>query len=103
MTDRKNPIDVPFSNKFYEVQKYVSFTNHMADAWVVGINSRVFKGLDDTQKAGAEVQQWNVDMMAREDQVALKTLEDNGMVSNPVTPELIRVTNYLTQQQLSPE
>ena len=75
----------------------------MADAWVVGINSRVFKGLDDTQKAGAEVQQWNVDMMAREDQVALKTLEDNGMVSNPVTPELIRVTNYLTQQQLSPE
>ena len=89
---QENPIDVPYSNKFYEVQKYVSFTNHMADAWVVGINSRVFKGLDDTQKAaiekaGAEVQQWNVDMMAREDQVALKTLEDNGMVSNPVTPE----------------
>lgn len=92
---QENPIDVPFSNKFYEVQKYISFTNHMADAWVVGINSRVFKGLDDKQraaieKAGAEVQQWNVDMMAREDQTALKTLTDNGMVSNPVTPEAMK-------------
>lgn len=92
---QENPIDVPFSNKFYEVQKYISFTNHMADAWVVGINSRVFKGLDDTQraaieKAGAEVQQWNVDMMAREDQVALKTLTDNGMVQNAVSPEAMK-------------
>ena len=92
---QENPIDVPFSNKFYEVQKYISFTNHMADAWVVGINSRVFKGLDDKQraaieKAGAEVQQWNVDMMAREDQTALKTLTDNGMVSNPVSPEAMK-------------
>ena len=92
---QENPIDVPFSNKFYEVQKYISFTNHMADAWVVGINSRVFKGLDEKQraaieKAGAEVQQWNVDMMAREDQVALKTLTDNGMVSNPVSPESMK-------------
>ncbi|MBR0094202.1 MAG: TRAP transporter substrate-binding protein DctP, partial [Synergistaceae bacterium] len=89
---QENPIDVPYSNKFYEVQKYVSFTNHMADAWVVGINSRVFKGLDEKQqaaieKAGAEVQQWNVDMMADQDKVALKTLEDNGMVSNPVSAE----------------
>lgn len=92
---QENPIDVPFSNKFYEVQKYISFTNHMADAWVVGINSRVFKGLDDKQraaieKAGAEVQQWNVEMMAREDQTALKTLTDNGMVSNPVSPEAMK-------------
>lgn len=92
---QENPIDVPFSNKFYEVQKYISFTNHMADAWVVGINSRVFKGLDEKQraaieKAGAEVQQWNVEMMAREDQTALKTLTDNGMVSNPVTPEAMK-------------
>ncbi len=89
---QENPVDVPFSNKFYEVQKFISFTNHMADAWVVGINTRVFKGLDEKQqaaimKAGAEVQQWNVDMMAEQDKVALKTLTDNGMTANDVSKE----------------
>ncbi|MCR5537423.1 MAG: DctP family TRAP transporter solute-binding subunit [Succinivibrio sp.] len=89
---QENPVDVPFSNKFYEVQKYISFTNHMADAWLVGINSKFFKGLDDKQKeailkAGAEVQQWNVDMMAEKDKVALQTLIDNGMESNDLTSD----------------
>ena len=89
---QENPVDVPYSNKFYEVQKYISFTNHMADAWVVGINTKLLEGLDDEQKAalekaGEEVQQWNVDMMAEQDQVALKTLEDNGMESNELTDE----------------
>lgn len=89
---QENPVDVPYSNKFYEVQKYISFTNHMADAWLVGINSKFFNGLDDKQKeailkAGAEVQQWNVDMMAEQDKVALKSLTDNGMTSNDLTPE----------------
>lgn len=89
---QENPVDVPYSNKFYEVQKYISFTNHMADAWVVGINSKLLKGLTEEQqaaiaKAGAEVQQWNVDMMADQDRVALKTLIDNGMISNEISEE----------------
>jgi tripartite ATP-independent transporter DctP family solute receptor len=89
---QENPVDVPYSNKFYEVQKYISFTNHMADAWLVGINSKMFNGLSKEQqdaitKAGKEVQQWNVDMMAKEDKVALKTLTDKGMQSNDVSAD----------------
>ncbi len=89
---QENPVDVPYSNKFYEVQKYISFTNHMADAWVVGINKAFMEGLDETQqdainKAAAEVQQWNVDYMAMQDQVALQTLTDNGMEANEITDE----------------
>ena len=91
---QENPVDVPFSNKFYEVQKYISFTNHMADAWLVGINTSFFEGLSREQqdaliKAGAEVQQWNTDMMAAQDEVALKTLTDNGMQSNILSNEAI--------------
>lgn len=89
---QENPVDVPYSNKFYEVQKYISFTNHMADAWLVGINSAFYEGLTDEQKAaidkaGEEVQQWNVDMMAEQDQIALQTLIDNGMESNEISEE----------------
>ena len=89
---QENPVDVPFSNKFYEVQKYVSGTDHMADAWLVGINSKLFDGLSDNQKeaiqkAGEEVQQWNVEFMEKEDETALETLLDNGMEYNDITDE----------------
>lgn len=84
---QENPIDVPLSNNFYEVQKYLSFTNHMADAWVVGINSKLYDSLSDKQKqalekAGDEVQGWNVDMMGERSKDALKELTDKGMESN---------------------
>ena len=84
---QENPVDVPFSNKFYEVQKYISGTDHMADAWLVGINDKLFEGLSDEQKtaiekAGEEVQQWNVDFMDKEDGTALQTLLDEGMEYN---------------------
>lgn len=89
---QENPVDVPYSNKFYEVQKYISFTNHMADAWVVGINSNFMNGLTEEQqaaltRAGEEVQQWNVDYMAAQDKTALKTLTDNGMEANEISDE----------------
>ena len=89
---QENPIDVPYSNKFYEVQKYISQTDHMADAWLVGFNTAKFDKLTDEQKnaitkAGEEVQQWNVEFMEKEDQTALQTLLDNGMEYNEVSAE----------------
>lgn len=89
---QENPIDVPYSNKFYEVQKYISGTDHMADAWLVGINSKLFDSLSEKQqeaitKAGEEVQSWNVDFMEEEDQKALDTLLENGMEYNEITDE----------------
>lgn len=89
---QENPVDVPYSNKFDEVQKYISGTDHMADAWLVGINSSLFDGLSDKQKeaieqAGEEVQQWNVDFMEEQDSIALESLLDNGMEYNDITEE----------------
>ncbi|WP_313527522.1 DctP family TRAP transporter solute-binding subunit [Anaerotignum sp.] len=89
---QENPIDVPYSNKFNEVQKYISATDHMADAWLVGINADKFVSLSQEQqdaitKAGEEVQQWNVDYMAAEDEKALQFLLDNGMEYNELSDE----------------
>lgn len=89
---QENPVDVPYSNKFYEVQKYISGTNHMADAWLVGMNSALFDSLSANQqeaiaKAGQEVQQWNVEFMDKENETALQTLVDNGMEYNDITEE----------------
>ena len=89
---QENPVDVPFSGKFYEAQKYISFTNHMSDAWLVGINTRFFKHLTKKQqsaleRAGNEVQKWNVEMMAEKDKLALQTLLDNGMQANEISKD----------------
>ena len=88
---QENPVDIPYSSRFYEVQKYISFTNHMADAWVVGINTKFFSELSAKEqraieRAGEEVQAWNVEMMAEQDKAALQTLLKNGMEANELSP-----------------
>ncbi|WP_284989924.1 DctP family TRAP transporter solute-binding subunit [Arthrobacter sp. efr-133-TYG-120] len=49
---QENPIEVPWTNKFSEVQKYVSLTNHINDAWVLALSSKKWGTLSaDQQKA----------------------------------------------------
>ena len=64
----------------------------MLDSWVVGINSQFFNRLDAKQKdslikAAEEVQQWNADLMEREDKEFLKKLKKKGMIIIELTPE----------------
>lgn len=47
---QENPISIPMDAKFYEVQKFLTFTNHIADAWVLGINQKKWATLTDAQK-----------------------------------------------------
>ena len=89
---QENPIDVPATSNFYEVQKYVSMTNHIADAWVVGMNTEKLKSLSEEEqqalaKAATECQQWYVDYQATRDGEMLKLLTDNGMQANEIPAE----------------
>ena len=66
--------------------------SHMADAWVVGINSAKLQSLSQEQqdaltKAAEECQQWYVDYQASTDADMLKLLTDNGMQYNDLTEE----------------
>jgi tripartite ATP-independent transporter DctP family solute receptor len=48
---QENPVEVPLSNKFYEVQGYLSLTNHIADSFGIFMNKDVWGKFDaDTQK-----------------------------------------------------
>lgn len=89
---QENPVDVPMSAKFYEVQKYISLTNHMTDGWVVGMNLMKFNELPaDLQQvlidAAAEVQEWKYEYDTTQDQKALEFLQSKGMEVNELTPE----------------
>lgn len=89
---QENPIDVIKSAKFYEVQKYMTISNHMADAWVVGINANKFAALpQDVQKllveAAAETQRWKFQYAQEQDLKDIEFLKGQGMEVNTLTPE----------------
>lgn len=89
---QENPVDVPVSSKFFEVQKYLTMSNHMADLWVVGMNETKFNSLpEDLQKiildTAAEMQQWKIDYDNTEDAKSIETLKQNEMEVNELTED----------------
>ncbi|SFU22256.1 DctP family TRAP transporter solute-binding subunit [Mesorhizobium sp. YR577] len=89
---QENPINVPVSAKFYEVQKYVSITNHMADGWVLGINPAKYEALSDAEKAAIteaakEAEAWKVENDAATAESSIAELEKHGMQTNRLTSE----------------
>lgn len=89
---QENPVDVPASAKFYEVQKYLSITNHMADGWVVAINPDKFAQLSEEQQqvlinVTKEMQEWKVQYDKDLDKAAIATMQEKGMEVNEITAE----------------
>ena len=89
---QENPITVPVSAKFFEVQTYASLTNHIADGWVLAINPAKYDALTDTQKAAiaeaaVETEAWKVENDAAADDAAIAEIEKNGVAVNTLTPE----------------
>lgn len=89
---QENPINIPVVAKFYEVQGYASLTNHMADAWVLGINPDKFNKLNDAQKkaireAAVEAEAWKMQNDSADANKSIEFLKSKGMQVNSLTPE----------------
>jgi TRAP-type transport system periplasmic protein len=89
---QENPVNVPVSAKLYEVQKYLTISNHIADAWVLGMNPARFEGLDENFKtalkeAAVETEAWKAENDAADIDKSLETLKKNGMEVNTLTDE----------------
>ncbi|MBD9638925.1 DctP family TRAP transporter solute-binding subunit [Ensifer sp. ENS07] len=89
---QENPINVPVSAKLYEVQKYATISNHIADAWVLGMNPARFDGLSDSFKtalndAAKETEAWKAENDAADIEKSIATLKANGMEVNELTDD----------------
>ena len=89
---QENPINVPLSAKFYEVQKYVSITNHMGDGWVLGINPAKYESLSEAhrnaiEEAAVEAEAWKVENDNATAEKTIAELQGHGMEVNRLTPE----------------
>lgn len=47
---QENPYNTILSSKFYEVQKYLTVTNHVYSPWIVTVSKRWWDGLSATEK-----------------------------------------------------
>ena len=89
---QENPADVPFSASFYEVQKYISATNHIGEAWEVGMNPDKFASLSEDMQTlvletAQEMQQWKKDYDEATDQSDIDFMIEKGMEYNELDDE----------------
>ena len=94
---QENPLSLIEANKFYEVQKYVSVTNHMWDGFWTLANGRAWAALPSVLQ---DIVAHNINEAALEERQDIRklneSLRDNlgqkGMVFNATDPEKFRGT-----------
>jgi tripartite ATP-independent transporter DctP family solute receptor len=89
---QENPINIPVTAKFYEVQKFATLSNHMADGWVLAINPAKFAALSEAEKqavqtAGAEAEVWKAANDAADASKSVEFLRSKGVQVNSLSPD----------------
>ncbi|MFO1338528.1 MAG: TRAP transporter substrate-binding protein [Burkholderiaceae bacterium] len=100
---QENPYNTILSSKFYEVQKYVSATNHVYSPWIVLVSKKWWDGLSKAeqkvlQDAAAASRDFERKDTREEAQRALTDLQAKGMQFNKLAPsEVARIRDKLTR------
>ena len=100
---QENPFNTILSSKFYEVQKYLTVTNHVYSPWIVLVSKKWWDGLSkDEQKVLADAAKVSRDFERKDTRdeaaKALAELKAKGMQVNELPPtETARMRDKLTQ------
>jgi TRAP-type transport system periplasmic protein len=89
---QENPYPIIQTNRFFEVQKYLSNTNHFFDFIVLVANKRQFEALKPEQKDAVKQAVKTAvaaqrKMAEEEDRAALEDLKAKGMQFDAISPE----------------
>jgi tripartite ATP-independent transporter DctP family solute receptor len=104
---QENPFNTIVSSKFYEVQKYVSVTNHVYSPWIVLVSKKWWDGLSAAEKkvlmdAAKTSRDFERKDTREEAAKAVAELKGKGMIVNEVAPaEVARMRDKLTQVNAS--
>ncbi|TAG25775.1 MAG: TRAP transporter substrate-binding protein [Burkholderiales bacterium] len=100
---QENPFNTILSSKFYEVQKYLSVTNHVYSPWIVLVSKKWWDGLSkDEQKILSDAAKLSRDFERKDTRAeaaqAIANLKAKGMQVNELSPgEADRMRNKLTR------
>ncbi|UXH76833.1 TRAP transporter substrate-binding protein [Roseateles amylovorans] len=99
---QENPYNTILSAKFYEVQKYLTITNHVYSPWIVTVSKKFWDGLSKDekavlQKAAVASRDFERKDTRAEAAKALADLKSRGMQVNELSPtEAARMRDKLT-------
>lgn len=90
---QENPISLIYDSKFYEVQKYLTMTDHLSTFTVMACNEEWFQSLpEDVQEAlieaGKDCQEMTVESISLVEDEYMEFLRDNMQVYEPTEEEL---------------
>lgn len=100
---QENPFNTILSSKFYEVQKYLTVTNHVYSPWIVLVSKKWWDGLSaaeqkvlmDAAKASRDFERQDT---RKEAAGAVAELKKKGMQVNELSPaEAARMRSNLTR------
>ena len=100
---QENPFNTILSSKFYEVQKYLTVTNHVYSPWIVTVSKKFWDGLSPAEKkvlTDAAVKSRDFERKDTRDEAAkaLADLKAKGMQINELSPaEAGRMRDKLTK------
>ncbi|WP_339490737.1 TRAP transporter substrate-binding protein [Pseudomonas sp. EL_65y_Pfl2_R95] len=88
---QENPFNTILSSKFFEVQKYLTITNHVYSPWIVLASKRWWDGLSKTEQdiimqAAVKARDSERQDTRAEAAKALAQLKENGMQINEISP-----------------
>lgn len=104
---QENPVNTILSSKFFEVQKYLSVTNHVYSPWIVMVSRKWWDGLSkDEQKILLDAARASRDFERKDTREeaakALADLKAKGMQVNELpAPEAARMRDKLTKVNAS--
>lgn len=104
---QENPYNTILSSKFYEVQKYLTVTNHVYSPWIVTVSKKWWDGLSATEKkilldAAKKSRDFERQDTRAEAAKALTDLKAKGMQINELSPaEANRMRSQLTRVNAS--
>lgn len=104
---QENPYNTILSSKFYEVQKYLSVTNHVYSPWIVLVSKKWWDGLSkDEQKVLLDAAKKSRDFERKDTREeaakAVAELKAKGMQINELSPaEVARMRDKLTRVNAS--
>lgn len=88
---QENPFSVILSNKFYEVQKYLSITNHTYSTNIILVSKAFWDKLSPVEQkilkdAATEARDYQRKVSREAAQTAVNALKSNGMAVNELAP-----------------
>ena len=100
---QENPFNTILSSKFYEVQKYLTVTNHVYSPWIVLVSKKWWDGLSAAEQkvlidAGKASRDFERQDTRKEAAGAVAELKRKGMQVNELSPaEAARMRSSLTR------